>query len=757
MSDPFPAGHPHANCSRQVGVHAHAGPRRVASRFWPITGGEGEGPSGGSWRLRVDRSEAGSGTEVITLRAQVLTGSAPGVSVSLDWHFPDWSPEVYVLLPGAVYAGNRFPVLDTLYPPLPPARRPEDPDQRPRITRVPRLSAEPGWSRLAVPSADPAVPAIGLWFPSEGIGRWLLTPAVNARGVLGYTLEENADRTAATLRIGSPCVREFAYEMCQDRGPSPDRAADLGAGDEIVLEVREHVFPCTSVQALFDALVPLRRAAVPAPRVRADIPLSAVWAIQEDKFNRENWVEPAGYYAVGVEPLRSRSIHQDWQAGWVGGMLHTHALYLRGHETSRERVRRNFDFLVREGQAPAGFYYGVVHQGRPHGDRFDDFDAPWHLLRKSADVLFYGLATLRVMEARGETPRAAWAASLRRCADAFVRLWDRHGQFGQFADHHTGELLVSGSVAAGIAPAGLWLAADRWPAAAEYRRVALAAAAHYDEHYLQHGLTNGGPGEIAQGADSESAAGLLESLVTLAEATRAPRWIEAARRCAVQLSTWVFSYDFPFPPDTEFGRLGMLSAGTVIANVQNKHSAPGLCSHSGLSLLRLHRLTGEPFFLELARDIARALPQYMSRVDRPITFNVHSVEAESPEIRHLKPGWMCERVNVTCWGPGEPVGEVFYYSCWSEVALALTGAELPSVYAQPDTGRIAGIDGIEATWADAARRGLCLRNPTAFPAEVRLLVETAATAARVNLGPDYAATLPRVALAAGEELTWRWE
>lgn len=749
---------PVANLAVQLSasVHAHDGPRLLASTALPWPGGEAAGPSGSRWQLTATEAAAARGGRGLTLRARVEAGEARGASVSLDWFFPRWSPEVYVLLPGAVYAGNRFPALDALYPPMPPARSAGDPDQRPRITRVPRLSAEPGLSRLAVPSADPAVPAIGLWFPAEGQGLWLLTPPVNARSVLGYTLEENEDRTAATLRIGSPCVREFAYEMCQDRGPSPDRGADLVAGEEIVVEVQEHVFPCASVQDLFDALVPLRRVAVPTPPARCDIPLSAVWAMQEDKFNRENWVEPGGYYAVGVEPLRSRSIHQDWQAGWVGGMLHTHALYLRGQADSRERVRRNFDFLVGEGQAPAGFYYGVVHQGRPHGDRFDDYDAPWHLLRKSADVLYYGLATLRVMEARGETPRVAWTKSLRRCADAFVRLWDRHGQFGQFADHNTGELLVSGSVAAGIAPAGLWLAAERWPEGTTYRRVALAAAALYDEQYLQRGLTNGGPGEIAQGADSESAAGLLESLVTLAEATRDPRWIEAARRCGVQLSTWVFSYDFPFPPETEFGRLAMRSTGTVIANVQNKHSAPGLCSHSGLSLLRLHRLTGEPFFLELARDIARALPQYMSREDRPIAFHVHSVEPESPEIRHLKPAWMCERVNVTCWGSGEPVGEVFYYSCWSEVALALTGAELPGVYAQPDTGRIACFDGVEATWADVGRTTLRLHNPTKFSAEVRVLVETGAAATRGNLAPDYAANLPRVVLAPGADLTWRW-
>jgi len=77
-------------------------------------------------------------------------------------------------------------------------------------------------------------------------------------------------------------------------------------------------------------------------------------------------------------------------------------------------------------------------------------------------------------------------------------------------------------------------------------------------------------------------------------------------------------YDFAFLPDCTFGRLGMRTCGTVFANVQNKHNAPGICTLSGVSLLRLARATGNRQWLDLLADIAGAIPQFMSRRGRPI-------------------------------------------------------------------------------------------------------------------------------------------
>jgi len=51
-----------------------------------------------------------------------------------------------------------------------------------------------------------------------------------------------------------------------------------------------------------------------------------------------------------------------------------------------------------------------------------------------------------------------WESGTRSCADAFVHLWDGYGQFGQFVDTQSGEIIVGGS-----ASAGLLLPGWHWP------------------------------------------------------------------------------------------------------------------------------------------------------------------------------------------------------------------------------------------------------------------------------------------------------
>ena len=164
----------------------------------------------------------------------------------------------------------------------------------------------------------------------------------------------------------------------------------------------------------------------------------------------------------------------------------------------------------------------------------------------------------------------------------------------------------------------------------------------------------------------------------------------------------------------------MRTTGTVYANVQNKHSAPGICTLSGDSLLKLYRATGKRRYLELVRDIAHALPQYLSRADRPIA---------ACDGRPMPPGWMNERVEMSDWL--EPVGEIFHGSCWCEVSLMLAMAELPGLHVRTDTGEVCVLDHVDTSVLVDSPDRLTLRlsNPTPFPARVRVLAENAAQAA----------------------------
>ena len=170
--------------------------------------------------------------------------------------------------------------------------------------------------------------------------------------------------------------------------------------------------------------------------------------------------------------------------------------------------------------------------------------------------------------------------------------------------------------------------------------------------------------------DSESAFALLESCVALAEETKDAVWIERSRRAAALASTWVMSYSYVFPENSTFGRLGVNTVGAVFANAQNKHAAPGICTLSGDSLLRLYRLTGDKAYLELCKDIAYFIPQCVARPDRPIYAKEGGADLPS--------GWVNERVNTSDFAGFGQVGEIFLGACWSGTSLLMSWADLMS-------------------------------------------------------------------------------
>ena len=147
-------------------------------------------------------------------------------------------------------------------------------------------------------------------------------------------------------------------------------------------------------------------------------------------------------------------------------------------------------------------------------------------------------------ELRAGAASERWAEAARRAADALVKLWERNKQLGQFVDIESGELVVGGSTSAGLAPAGLALAAAQLKQPL-YLATAKAMGEHYYERFVRVGLTCGGPGDVLQAPDSQSAAALLDSFVTLFEATRDRVWIDRARAAAHLLASWVIAYDAP--------------------------------------------------------------------------------------------------------------------------------------------------------------------------------------------------------------------
>jgi len=107
-----------------------------------------------------------------------------------------------------------------------------------------------------------------------------------------------------------------------------------------------------------------------------------------------------------------------------------------------------------------------------------------------------------------------------------------------------------------------------------------------------------------------------------------------------------------------------------------------------------------------------------------------------------------ERVEMSDWL--EPVGEVFYGSCWSEVSVMMTYAELPGIYIHTDTGFVCTLDHVETKVIvnDEKRLVIRITNPTRFKANIKIFAEKPCDMNRI-LGQNSMLECPRVVVEPG--------
>ncbi len=614
----------------------------------------------------------------IKLSFRCTAGFLTAASVSLDIDFNHWNSNNYVLMPGAVYNGNRVHSIKQPYLSFWADSRDIGVDKPQLVSDIPRLNINNGVSRIQQRSGDMSTPSIGFYNPATKSGYWLLTHQASTKGDHGIDIEENSSRTNANIRVTAPVVREqFAYTIADMTAPSKDQPANFKKGDSIQLFARIYFFDCSSVQGLYNYFAGIKNDLLPEKLAPASVPFSVAFSMLEEKFNRQNFEPNFGYYSVGLR----ENCYQDWQIGWTGGMISTYPLLLNGGEQTRKNVIRNFDWLFADGISPSGYFWDTGEKGNKWFGIFPSSSVAkdLHLIRKSGDGLFYILKQFEAFKKTGINIKPAWEAGVKKVADAMLKTWRQYHQLGQYVNNTTGELIIGGSTSGGIVPAALLLVGDYFNEP-KYAVAAKEIAKDYAEKYISQGLIYGGAGDAMQNFDSESCYGLLESFMELYEHTQDPYWLGAAEDIAIQFSTWISSYDYNFPAGSTLAKLGKKTTGVVWANTQNKHGAPGICTHSGMALLRLYRATGKYYYLHLLELITKAIPQYIA--------------TDASPIPGLQSAWISERVSTTDWLEG--IGEIFPGSTWSETAMMLTATELPSIYLDIENGKIACFDQLSA-------------------------------------------------------------
>jgi hypothetical protein len=629
-----------------------------------------EGALGGAqWEADLSRKPAGGGVEDWIVEARVTDGRAVACAAGVRIAIPSWSRAHFLLMPGAVYAGNRFESRKVGYP---PKHQPADcrPDTPPLVSDIQRLQLGEGTSRIQILAGAMATPCVAAFDPATKTGWIVLAPPNAAQFEPGFDFLESDDRTSATLRITAPGVREQRYQFMNASAESSDRGADFGVGEGVSFRLQAHVFPCENVQALFDRVFDLRKALVPPAHPPAGLSIREAFDLIEAHYNTTMWWEEAGLYRTNIVNEWSNN---PYQTGWCGGIIAEYALLAGGAAgLTRERCLRHLGNALTTGIASSGLFFGKFVNDAWHADCFfENGDHAWRrpltLIRRQGDALLYSLRAFDFLESQGETLPPQWLAGARRAAEALVAMWDKFGQFGQWVDQFSGEVVIGNSASGGIIPAAL-CGAERRFGGGNFLRVAQESAGHFYQHFTRQGVTTGGPGDALQCPDSESSYALVESYVELHETTGDPLWLDRAGEAARQFATWVMAYDYRFPAESLFSRLGIQTTGAVFSNSQNVHAAPGICTHSGLGLLKLTQATGDGRYRELACEIANMLPQCVSTAERPMI-------AKDGQI--LPPGWLNERCNTSDWD--DNVGGVFYGPCWCEASLLLTHAELRGI------------------------------------------------------------------------------
>ena len=569
--------------------------------------------------------------------------------------------EPYVFSPACAYNGNRFERVDRPYPPMYKTEETGE-NARPLMRRVPALEVD-GSGAIEVTSGDMTTPCVGYFYEKAKRAFFVFTEQCVKGKNLGFRIELHA------LTVQFPADRRRAYTVV---APTllvdcwQDAGAEVRAGEVVESRLLVREFACENFAQFFDFFLRNRKCLLSGERSKNGY-TQALWEVMERHFNEHNW---SGEYYAEASKI--------WQCGWVGGGMSSYPLLKMGTPLSKARAVQTLDWLTSH-TAPTGFFYGLIREGRIEDDSFYNYGFATsvqagyegmkhaHLIRKSGDGLYFLYKHFALIE-----PKRAWVDAARGCADAFVTLFERYGTFGQFVNIETGKMLVGVSSAGGSA-VGALVKSWEYFGDERYLETAKKAGEFYYQNFVARGVTSGGPGEILCAPDQESAYGLLESYVVLYEATKEEKWLTYARDSANLFSSWVFSYTYEWLVDCEFKTQNINTLGSVFANVQNKHSAPGICTFSGDTLYRLWKYTGEPLYLELIQDIVFFLPQCVSTEERPIYTWVYP---HGDERGKLPAGYVCERVNTSDWETEQAVGGVFNGSCWCETTLILIFAEL---------------------------------------------------------------------------------
>ena len=687
----------------------------------------------GNFEYAMATHKVNGDSDAIDLDIRILLkgGEKRDMGVALAFDFFDWNSNSYVMIPGAVYNGNRNRIVNRAYAMGLDRSELYQKDLPLTTAAIPQLSPNDNeLSRLEVNTSNTTTPAICVYDRANKMGFIVLAEQGIAFGEEiidhGFIVEESHDRKKASLVINAPGVREKKPEFI-GFSKSPDRGITWKAGEERKFRFRLYKFFAADMGAFMDKFMRVRKTVTGPNSPRNLIPMSEVSRLMCANIDKR--------YYQGEDHQFYCPENANWISfGWIGGMMNTFPMLALGDEMHRNRVKNTFDFGLKYGQGESGYFYGALyHDGKVFGrEGYDEFPEIV-LTRKNADVLYWMVKQFMLLQAQGHEKEINldWEKSVKALSDAFVSTWKKYGQWGNFVNNKTGEIAVYNTTSGVMAIGGLALASQYYEND-NYMEVAKQAADHYYNYFLKWGMTTGGCADILQNADSETAAAFMTSLMTMYEVTGDEQWLYKSHDLANLSASWTVSFDYQLPGDTPLAKLGAKLTGAVWASTQNKHGAPGFCTLSGDSLFKIYRAMQDKRYASLMRDIIHAHAEGI-QPNGFITERLTYCDADSRGSR----------------GDGGKTG-------WNETNGALMAMEIPGIYVRTDLEEVFVFDHVKASITKKDKSGLTLQitNPTSYDAHVTVLAEDSLKA-KEPLGVTGFLGWSKVSVKAGQSISWK--
>jgi|GEM_PF-5083892 len=596
--------------------------------------------------------------------------------------------DTYVFFPGLVYDGNTLSANDL-------------PGVRPKRHNTIEIET----TRLSAPACGFYDKATGVYFHCASTQGTRLGNSSFSYHLQGVPERRHEARLTVPRYMTEESLEPYQRPQWQ---PFDGTGANWNAGDRLCVEILYLAGAGAALRDFYGDFHAVRDyCAGPGASHRKTLPISKAFELTEAMFNSLKWLNDS-YYANAITGQHNAGDPVDWywhlNTGWCDGTVTALGLLSRGTEASRGRARTMIDFMCDQGRSPAGLIYTLFD-----GHKWYKTPADWnhaYKIRFAADEAYYLALAMELELARG-TGHSNWRDTLHANLSAFATLWERYGEFGHEVNYDTLQMVTPGSSAGSLCIGALALG-GKLLGEERFLNAACAAADLYYARHVVTGLITGGPADIdVNTPDSESVAALLESFVTLFEATRDRKYLRYAAETADIMATWVVAYNADLPPSSTLGAKGIQTAGGVLANSQNQHIGPCACTQSLSSLFRLYRHAGAERYLRLLESIVTGIPQYVTR--------------EDGYFPDMKRGMITERItmgNYYC-----PPGEIWAVSAtWPEAGLFLTRAQIPGVYVDASRGRMAVFDHLDVT-TDFGARTLSIANPTVYPSTFSVFLD----------------------------------